>query len=297
MDRGPDGAEDDDVEPALTDQRWQELRGALADASARFGRLITEHREPERRAVGTWTVAEAAAHTAIVSHLDAGMLTGSSGDPELDRRIPGTTLGDLADLNALALRRFPLDSAGAIADHLREGVALLLERSADLDPRAPATWLGGSRLTVGFLLAHLLNEVLLHGVDVAGPESDAWHVPSAEAALAFDHFFVGLLSAEEKGILFGPPGAAGRGGGRQVSVELRSSRTIPVVLTTDGSGGATVAPAGGPADARIDFEPAAFMLTVFRRTGVDSALASGRLVVSGRNPAVGVEYLRRTQTP
>ncbi|MGM1060280.1 maleylpyruvate isomerase N-terminal domain-containing protein [Saccharothrix sp. Mg75] len=284
------------MELELTDQGWHALRGALADAADRFARLITDRWEPGRRAVGTWSVAETAAHTAIVAHLDAGLLVdpeAATGVPEVDGLVPGTTLATLADLNAAALERFPDRSPDGIADHLLTGVATLLERSADLDPLAPATWLGRSRLTVASLLAHQLNEILLHGFDIAGPGSRAWRVPPEEAALAFDVFLMRLLGTDDQGVLFGP----GVGGGRRVSVELRSDRTTPVVLTTGGGGRTTVEPPDGRADARIRFEPAAFMLTTFRRTRLTRALATGRLVVSGRRPWVAVEYLRRTRTP
>ncbi|MFT7840539.1 maleylpyruvate isomerase N-terminal domain-containing protein [Saccharothrix sp. BKS2] len=284
----------------LTDQRWHDLRAALDGATDRFTRLLLDVRDPDRpapdrpRAV-RWTAAETAAHTAVVAHLNAGLLHAPAtplGAPAVDPLVAATTLGDIAHLNDVALREFPTRSPEALARWLREGVSLLLDRSADRDPHEPAHWLGDARLPVASLLAHQLNEVLLHGFDIARAHSLPWRVPSAEAALAFDLFLVSLLGSRETGRLFG----AGGGQGRTVRVEFRSAHTTPVVLV-NGGGRIGAEPPDGGADARIRFEPAALMLTIFRRTPLARAVATGRVVASGRRPWAALTYMRRMRTP
>jgi uncharacterized protein (TIGR03083 family) len=283
----------------LSDRRWQDLRHALDGAADRFARLLLDLRDADRpapgnRQVGRWTAAETAAHTAVVAHLNAGMLHAPSaplGVPEVDRLIPRTTLGDIAHLNEVALREFPDRAPEVLAQRLREGVSLLLRHSADRDPAEPAPWLGGSRLTVASLLAHQLNEILIHGSDIARAHSLPWRVPSAEAAFAFDLFLVRLLGGD-KGRLFGD--SAGQG--RPVRVEFRSAHTTPVVLV-NGGGRIGVDPPGSGADARVRFEPGTLMLTIFRRTSLARAVATGRVVATGRRPWVALTYLRRMNTP
>ncbi|RKT53646.1 maleylpyruvate isomerase N-terminal domain-containing protein [Saccharothrix australiensis] len=278
----------------LTDRRWRELRAALDTATDRFVELLLACRTPDRQAVGRWTAAETAAHTAIVADLNAGLLHAPSaplGLPEVDRFATTTTLGGLAHLNDVALREFPERSPEAVARRLRAGVSLLLDRSADLDPLGPATWLGSAPLPVASLLAHQLNETLLHGFDVAQAMSRPWPVPSAEAALAFDLFLVPLLGCDTDR-LFGDDA----GQGRRVHVEFRSRHTTPVVLAS-GGGRVGAEPPGREVDARVRFEPGALMLVVFRRKRLVPAVATGRIVASGRRPWAAVTYLRRMRTP
>lgn len=281
----------------LSEQRWQGLRAALRSASDRFADLARSAPPPTRLAVGSWTAAETLAHTAIVAHLNAGVLrdpTAPLGVPDVDRLVPGTTLGDIAHLNEVALRVFPDRTPAALADHLRDGVAELLDRSATLDPRGPATWLGGARLPVAAVLAHQLNEILIHGHDIARARGSRWRISSVDAALAFELFLVRLLGTDEPGRLFG--GAPAAGGGRRVAIEFRSRHTAPVVLAA-GGGRASAQPPDGHADARVRFEPAALMLIVFRRRRLARALATGELVATGRRPWAAVSYLRGMRTP
>ncbi|MCP2167739.1 TIGR03083 family protein [Goodfellowiella coeruleoviolacea] len=279
----------------LSDQRWPGLRAALRDAADRFAALVLACPDEHRAAVGAWTAAEVAAHTAIVARLNAGLLRDPAaplGVPELDRLIARTTLGGIAHLNDVALREYPERSPLLLARALRDAVAHLLDHSRALDPGAPATWLGGARLPVAALLAHQLNEILLHGHDIARACGLAWHIPSAEAAFAFELFLVRLLGSEDTGRLFD----RGAREGRPLAVEFRSPHTDPVVLGS-GGGRITAGPPTGTADARVRFEPAALMLTVFRRVRLARAVLTGRVVVTGPRPWTAVTYLRRMRTP
>ncbi|WP_199444297.1 maleylpyruvate isomerase family mycothiol-dependent enzyme [Umezawaea beigongshangensis] len=284
-----------DVRLELTEHRWHDLRTALAAATERFADLLLSCRDPDLPAIGHWSVAEVAAHAAIVSRMQAGFLRSPAaplGVPEIDRLLASATLGDFARLNDAALRAFPERSPEVLARDLREGVADVVELSADADPHRSARWLGDSRMPVASLLAHQLNEILLHGWDIARAVSLPWRVPSAEAALAFEVFLVQLLGGEHTGHLFGD----GSGRGRRLRVEFRSAHTTPVVLVS-GEGRVGADPPGGGADARVRFEPGALMLTVFRRTPLARAVATGRIVATGPRPWVAVSYLRRMRTP
>lgn len=279
----------------LTERRWLGLRTALADATERFAALVLSGQAAVRPAVGHWSPLDCAAHTAVVARMNAGFLTSPAaplGVPELDRLVASSTLGDIGALNEILLRAFPDRTPATLVRHLREGVDDLLRDSADVDPHAPATWIGGSGMPAAALLAHLLNEILLHGWDVSRALARPWRVPSHEAAFAFEVFLVQLLGGEDTRRLFGP----GSGRGRPLRVEFRSPHTTPVVLFNgDGRIGADPPEAG--ADARVRFEPGALMLTVFRRTRLARAVATGRIVASGRRPWDAVSYLRRMHTP
>ncbi|MFD9737207.1 maleylpyruvate isomerase N-terminal domain-containing protein [Umezawaea sp. NPDC059074] len=278
----------------LADDRWHDLRSSLAAATDRFTGLLLAPGERDRR-VGRWRSGEIAAHVAVVAHLNAGFLRAPSaptGHPLIDRLVRTSSLGDIGHLNDVALREHPERSPSVLAERLRDGVGLLLDRSADLDPLAPARWLGGATLPAASLVAHMLNEVLLHGHDLARARSLPWRLPSREAGLAFDLFLVSLLGGTDRGCLFGP----GAGQGRVIRIEFRSPHTTPVVLVT-GGGRIGADPPGGRVDARVRFEPGALMLAAFRRVSLSRAVATGRIVATGRRPWAAATYVRGMNTP
>lgn len=282
------------MELELTDRRWRDLREALAGASRRFARLLVDCPRPDLRAVGHWTVAETAAHTAVVARLNAGLVVADPaplGVPELDEGVRETTLGGLAALNDLALRHFPDRDGDVVARNLVEAVDLMLERCADLDPNAPRPWLGDVRLPAASLVAHQLNEIVVHGFDIARACSAPWPIPPADGAFGFEVFLMRLLGGDT-GRLLGP----GANQGRRVSVEFRSAHTTPVQVTS-GAGRIAVTPPDGSADATVRFDPATLVLTIFRRRRLLHGVVTRRISVSGRRPWAAIGYLRRTRTP
>ncbi|MCE6997160.1 hypothetical protein LZG04_20480 [Saccharothrix sp. S26] len=78
---------------------------------------------------------------------------------------------------------------------------------------------------------------------------------------------------------------------------LRSKHTTPVVLSSD-NGRLSVQPAAGRrSDAQVRFDPAAMMLTIFRRTRLARAVLTGEVFAFGRRPWAAVTYLRGMRSP
>lgn len=282
------------MEPDITDRRWQDVRDALAGAATRFSRLLLDCRTPDRRTIGDWSAADTAAHVAIVGRLNAGLIAGDLApldEPDLDRGWQEANLGGFARLNALSLAAFPERSPEVVANTLLEEVDLLLARARDVDPREPRPWLGGARLPAAAHVAHQLNEILIHGLDIARALDVPWDIAAHEAALAFDLFLMPMLGGQSGRLL------AGAGGGDRVTLEFRSRHTTPVVLTS-GHGRLRVEPPDGRRlDARILFDPTAMMLTVFRRISLTRAIATGKVRPLGLRPWAAVRYLRGMRSP
>lgn len=283
------------MELEITDQRWQDLRDALAAATDRFTRVLLDCTTPQRTVIGDWTVADTAAHVAIVGRLNAGLIAADLDpldEPDLDRGWQESGLGGFARLNALSLDHFPERDLTVVANRLQEEVDLLLIRAKDVDPRAPRPWLGSATLPAASHVAHQLNEVLIHGLDIARALGVPWHISTHEAALTFDLFLMRMLGGDSGNLLRGGGGYPGR-----VAIEFRSRHTTPIVLTNDHGRLSISAPGAEKVDAQVRFDPAGMMLTVFRRIPIARAVLTGKVFVFGRHPLAAVGYLRGMRSP
>lgn len=284
------------MELEITDERWQDARDALAGAAERFTRMLLDCPAPGRRTLGDWSVADTAAHVAIVARLNAGLIAADLAaldEPELDRGWQEAGFGAFAKLNDLSLDHFPERAPDVVANRLLEEVDLLLNRAKDVDPRELRPWLGGARLPAASHVAHQLNEILIHGLDIARAVNVPWRISPREAAMTFDLFLMPMLGGDSGRLLAGGAGNPGR-----VAIEFRSKHTTPVVLTSENGRLAVDLPhAAGKVDARVRFDPTTMMLTIFRRERLARAVATGKLLAFGRRPWAAVSYLRGMRSP
>lgn len=281
----------------VSEAQWTAVREALESATAGFASLLESAPASERRTVGRWTVADTGVHVAAIAPAYHALLTspGSTGSTELDRRFAGTTLDTVSDLNRYMMPRHPVREPGPVAAQLRADVDALLRDSAEHDPWAPVWWLGGAQVPVAGVLAHLLNELLIHGRDVARATGAAWSVPPADAVHFFTVFMAGMLSHGYGDLLGTVPSRR-----RPATVEFRLAHAAPFRMVL-GDGYLASGQPGPGADAVVRGDPATLALMLFRRLSKVRATvgtsAGRRVVVHGRRPWVLVSLLRTIRMP
>ncbi|WP_050788209.1 MULTISPECIES: maleylpyruvate isomerase N-terminal domain-containing protein [Actinomycetes] len=278
----------------ITESSWRAVRGSLARTAERFARLVETAEHPEAAAIGRWTVAETAAHVATVAELYAAVLPGVSPPrpiPGAAARVEATALDELGDLNALALDQLTERAPAALAERVAEDVGRLLDAGRTAEPDQLVSWLGGARLPLAGCYAHLLNELHLHGRDIASAIGARWPIPHNDAAMAFELFLVQLLSHDTGRLLVHEPFSD-----RPVSVRFRSRYTAPVVLEARRDRIA-VLPGDHPADAQLHFQPAALMQVLFGRLSVVRAACTGKTLVWGRKPWSLARFLGAVRFP
>lgn len=288
---------DDDVVGTIAAQRqWSAVREALARTADRYAALLHGVRNPAAPALHGWSIAQLAAHVTVVSSLD--LHTATNGEvsfvaPELLELAFSATITDIARLNTLSLHRVTERDPHVLAEQLRRDVELILRVTADGDGSAVGLWLGGARLTVCAMLAHLLNELLLHGHDVARAERRPWPIPAADAATAFRSFLLPVLAGNSGQLMVADgPVTPGR-----VRAEVRGHHHEPVTVLAE-NGRLTVEPvAAGPVDLRIWNDPAALMLVLWGRSGRLRPLLTGRVRIWGRRPWRIFRFLAAARTP
>ena len=280
---------------SITHDQWEGARTSLEETGDRFSEMVSSARDPEALATVSWSVAETAAHMAALAWLATHMVAPDEvplASPAISNSIPTTINDTVADFNDLTLRYFTERDLRALAHRLRADVDRLLRTTDGLDPAQTVTWLGDSRVPVAGIVAHLLNELQIHGRDIARALRTRWIVPPQEAALFFELFLVGvtrhgygrLLDNDE------PPRA------RRIAVEFHSRYTSPVAFVLH-NGHVTVEEPGHHADVRLSFDPVTLNLMLFGRVGKPRAVLTGKVVVGGRRPWLLPAFLRKMRLP
>ncbi|TDB96411.1 maleylpyruvate isomerase family mycothiol-dependent enzyme [Actinomadura sp. 7K534] len=287
-----------DWPPVITDEEWTRVRTALEAATDRFAILVRSVPDPNVKATPEWSVTDVAAHVANIAGLYVSI---TSTDPERapETAPPGcmadTTLDTVAEMNAADLRELTERDPVKLADLLRERVGALLRATAETAPDAPLPWLGGSRVPVAGLLAHLLNEILIHGRDIARAARQPWPIPPEDAAWFLELFFVGVTSYGPGHILEIPETGEPVRTGRLVA-EFRSRFTTPVTVVVH-DGRVSVERPGRKSDVRVSFDPATLNLMLFHRVGKPRAVLTGKVRIVGRRPWRLRHFFRTIRIP
>lgn len=273
--------------------QWQAVREAVPRVGKRFADLLASVPDPHLPSLGGWTVGETASHVGMIALMYTGMVRGDDRPlplPELTGPIGLASVDTLERVNALALDLYPERDPRRLAERLRADIAEVLLVSSDLDPEKPVWWLGGSRVPVAGLLAHLLNEMLLHGLDIARATGRRWSIASWDEALFLDLFLFGMIRNDLGRLLDGA-----RPSPRRIAVEFRSVYTTPAVLVLQHGRLRLEAPDGRP-DVRLTFDPAVLVPMLFGRYSKPYALRHG-LRIGGRRPWLLPEFLRTLRMP
>jgi uncharacterized protein (TIGR03083 family) len=279
----------------ITPEKWLEVRAALADACTRFETLIAGI-NARAMATAEWTVMDTAAHVTGIAWLYTALVVSDDTPlpiPGMREPILATTVDNIhGGVNVQLLRRYPEREPDAVAARLRSSVDEILRLTADADPSRTITWLGGSSVPLAGVLAHLVNEMLVHGSDIARGIGAPWQIPQEYAALFFELFLIEIMR-NGLGILLDDHRPVRRG---RIAVEFRSAYTRPVTVVVD-SGHVFVEEPSRDNDVRVWFKPTALILVLFHYMTHSRAAMTGSLTVWGRRPWLLAPFLKKIRLP
>jgi uncharacterized protein (TIGR03083 family) len=279
---------------SVTEEQWNAVRESLRKTAGRFCELVSSVPDPDTRATVRWSVADVAAHLATIALLDTTLLQAADPFPMpgLAEGLEATTVDDVHGFNDQVMSYFTERDAGQTVGILRDHIDLMLTASQNRDPGETFAWLAGARLPLAGLMAHMVNELLIHGNDIARAVKVPWAMPPEDAALFFDLFFVGLASGDMGRLLDGSKHPLER----RIAVEFRSGYTTPVTVVACG-GRVTAEPAGPDADATIRFDPATLNMMLFGRISKSRAVLTRKVIIGGRRPWLLPAFLRTVRAP
>jgi uncharacterized protein (TIGR03083 family) len=280
---------------SVAPEQWITVQESLRKTVRRFCDLVASVPDPAARASAEWSVADFVAHVTTIAFLNTWLLGASEPPfdmPGLTEAVAATTTDTVHDLNAQVMSHFHERDVSRLLDILRHHVDLMLTASQAHDPAQTFSWLGQARPTLAGMLAHMVNELLIHGNDIASAVKLPWAMPTRDAALFFELFMVSVASGSQGRLLDGSK----RPLPRRIAVEFRSGYTTPVTIVVR-NGQVTTEPPGPGADARIRFDPATLNMMLFGRISKPRAVLTGKIVISGRRLWLMPAFLRTVRLP
>nr|WP_225957806.1 maleylpyruvate isomerase family mycothiol-dependent enzyme [Amycolatopsis lexingtonensis] len=266
----------------------------MPQVGGRFADLVASVPDAHAKSLGEWSIAETASHVGMIALMYTAMIRGDGGPlplPGLEEPIDSASVDTISRMNALALELYPERDPVRLAERLRADIAEVLLVSADLDPGKPVWWLGGSRVPVAGVLAHLVNEMLLHGLDIARALGRPWPIPARYEAMFLELFLFGMVRNDMGSLLDDATPSP-----RRIAVEFRSAYTKPGVLALQ-HGRLRFEEPDGTADVRLRFDPAVLVPMMFGRISKARAVLTGGVRISGRRPWLLPAFLRTVRMP
>ena len=260
-----------------------ELVRDLTSATERFAALLAAAPRLDAPAVGTWSVEETAAHVRSVAALNAHFASGARPAPgfrQLYERALSDTFSTHAPLTALGVEWAMRNGVGSLAGGLVEDAARLAVTLAETGGYEHVTWVGGARIPVTAVAAHMVSELLVHGFDIARSTRARFAVPDREARHFFETFVPAMIpAARESGFFDAPIDDVGPVAWR---FRVRGGATLAYAF----SGGElqVVEPATRAFDLTISARPASMLLVMYRRVGPAWPALRGQIAVWGRRP-------------
>lgn len=279
----------------ITPEKWHAARDTVNTVCDRFGALVLGA-PAQAMATADWTVMDTAAHVAAIAWLSTSTLASAQASfpiPGIREHIAAATVDNMhAGLNSVLLRGYQERDPDQVVRKLRSSIDEILRLTATADPVTTMSWLGGSRIPLAGVLAHLTNELLLHGRDIARAVNAPWRIPDEYAAQFFELFLIEIARNGVGNILDDDkPTRQGR-----IAVEFRSDYTSPVTLVLD-TGDVWIEEPARDNDVRVYFKPAALSLLLFHRITRARAAMTGSVRVWGRRPWLLAPFLRKVRLP
>jgi hypothetical protein len=242
--------------------------------------LLRGVRRPDLPGRGRWDLSELAVHMLHVLDFELAT-TGGEPLPKVDG------FEDLTRFTLDYVAAEPSRDIPAIADRIEAAAAELVNRTAGRGPDDEVDWLGGARLPIRAVHAHVVSELLVHADDVARAENRTWTIRGEDALVAIDDFVVPLVPAFAEAGTFGGAGAFVNPAARDFRGTYRMALTggpLRDFVFADGALRIVDPDPGRRVDCQVRADPAALLLVVWRRRSHWPAVATFKLRAWGRKP-------------
>ncbi len=251
------------------------VRAAITNESARVTALLRSARRADAPALGEWNLGDLAVHVSL--SLDAVLATARGSGALLD------DIWGLSGLSGVLVGGETTRALGVMAGRIETTAAQLLAVLPATGGQESRPWLvQGMELPLSALACQALNELVVHGRDLALAEGVAWPVDRRTAALVLDGFLFPALDVLGPSMVDQEVAA-----GLRARFEVRLRGGGGAYLTIDDGDLSVNRSALGPVDCHLLVDPAAFLLVSWGRVSQWPPIARGQLLAWGRRPWLG----------
>lgn len=270
---------------AVGDVDWVAAQAAVTFESRRVADLIRSVARPQDPALGEWNVAKLATHLSNVLDGITAMANGGGGMLE--------NIWDLSKLTAIMVDSDGPVELADVATRIEATAANLVGLMAASGENGERAWLvSGVSTTLSALTCQALNELVVHGRDLALAEGRPWPVERAHAALVVDGFLFPALASLGRSMV-NEDGAKGV----KASLEVRVRGGGRACFNFDDGDMSITATPPGRVDCVLSVDPVAFLLVAWGRISQWQAIPKGQLLAWGRKPWLALKLRSMLRNP
>jgi uncharacterized protein (TIGR03083 family) len=262
-----------------------EAQAAVADAGARVSALLRSVTHPDAPALGEWNVTDVAVHLSHTVDIVGAMANGT------DSIAP--EIWDVSKLTKMLVAGESERDLAVLATRIDASIARLLAALRAGAKGVRRKWLiEGVEMPMSTIACHALNELIVHGGDIARADGVPWPVERAHASLILRGFLFPVLAALQ-GSMVDQDAAAGV----KASYDVRLRGGGGAVIRFDDGDLSVSGSPDGPVDCHLSVDPVAFMLVAWGRLGQWPAIGRGQLLAWGKKPWLGLKLRTMLRNP
>jgi hypothetical protein len=150
----------------------------------------------------------------------------------------------------------------------------------------------GTEMPLSVLTCHMLNELTVHGRDIAMGIGVPWPIDKGDAALILQGFVFPSLHALGRAMV-----VQEKAGDKRARFEVRLRGDGRAWLIFDKGDFSVEGAPQGKVDCKLSVDPEAFLLVAWGRINQWQAIPKGQLLASGRKPWLGLQLRSWLRNP
>jgi hypothetical protein len=268
----------------VTDADPSVMRDAITRNTTKLSALLRSASHPERPAVGEWNVGDVAVHVSQIFNVLTATARGS-----------GSIIDDVWELGTLTKMTVGGESDrdfATLAQRVDERSAEFLSAVETMKPSDSRGWIVGDiEVPTATLMGHVLNEIIMHGYDVATAEKLPWKIDLGDAALVVNAFLFPAL--DNLGSTMVTEGA--KGARATLDIRVRGGNSAAFIFDRGSFTIENVAP--GRVDCHMSVNPWSFLLVAWNRKSQWPEIAKFKLLAWGLKPWVALRLRGMLKNP
>ena len=255
-----------------------ETLNSLADTSRRFAELIRSVRNPDKPALGHWTVRDVTVHASHVFSILPTLVDGE--------RSPVKDHLKMSEVWNVRVLEDGERDMNVIADRIEYSTKEWIDKATPEMWMRDVLWHGDIPMPVYALSGILINEAEVHAYDIALAEDREWKISRQKAIESTVGLLPGLPAFVDE--------AAAKGLNANFELQLRGGPRMYITIV---DGALSIDATPKRVDVHVSADPVEYLLIGFGRKSQWPAIATGKVVAWGRKPWLALKFAKLFHSP